>query len=98
MSLFLKAIYNSQQLLIISSIIPLCKLEFSRPKYNKILVVLGTIKTANLLQYNTYNSFSRRISLHLALLCQIKMNKEKGFLKTGFKLLKAFLSRVSPVK
>jgi hypothetical protein len=57
MSLFLKAIYNSQQLLIISNIIPFYRLEFFRPKYNKILVVLSIIKAANLLQYNTYNSF-----------------------------------------
>jgi hypothetical protein len=97
-SLFLKAIYNSQQLLIISSVISLYKLEFSRPKYNKILVVLGIIKAVNLLRYNICNSFGQRISLYLALLCRIKINKEKGFLKASFKLLKAFLSRVSPVK
>jgi hypothetical protein len=49
MSLFLKAIYNNQQLLIINSVILLCRLEFSKPKYNKILVVLDIIKAANLL-------------------------------------------------
>jgi hypothetical protein len=49
MSLFFKAIYNSQQLLIISSVIPLYKLEFSKPKYNKILLFLNIIKTINLL-------------------------------------------------
>jgi hypothetical protein len=47
--LFLKAIYNSQQLLIISSVIPLYRLEFSKPKYNRMLVLFGTIKAANLL-------------------------------------------------
>jgi hypothetical protein len=96
-SLFLKAIYNNQQLLIISDVIPLYKLEFSKLKYNKMLVLLSIIKAANLLQYSIYNSFGQHISLYLALLCQIKINKEKGFLKAGCKLLKAFLSHVSPV-
>jgi hypothetical protein len=40
-----------------SSVIPLCGLEFSRPKCNKMSVVLGTIKAANLLRYSIYNSF-----------------------------------------
>jgi hypothetical protein len=97
-SLFFKAIYNSQQLLIISGVIPFYRLEFSRLKYNRILVLFGTIKAVNLLQYSICNSFGRRISLYLALLCRIKINKKKGFLKAGFKLLKAFLSRVSLVK
>jgi hypothetical protein len=57
MSLFLKAIYNNQQLLIINDIIPLYRLKFSRPKYNKIPVFLSIIKGINLLQYNIYNSF-----------------------------------------
>jgi hypothetical protein len=49
MSLFFKAIYNSQQLLIISGVIPFYKLEFSKLKYNKILVFFGIIKAVNLL-------------------------------------------------
>jgi hypothetical protein len=61
-------------------------------------MLFGIIKTTNLLQYNTYNSFNQRISFYLVLLCQIKINKKKDFLKTGYKPLKAFLSCVSLVK